>query len=238
MAVAHGDIFLCDYDADSRTILLSTVLPSFKHIFTKAIHEMEQPVQLPNPISLPAYKQKMYFVHRPIEGWQLTAKLDPKVVVVGLDQLTPPIQNDYLTYHRMILRTETLHGPKTVKEEILKIRDEHIRLIEAIRNDSWLPYYHREKVPRLDELDGAKINVSKYLQWTPVQISWYKDLCRHEWLAVLAVVHGVRIGEGEHQRYMKDLARVFPGHQGQQKNDGSMNVECKSLVSNDQQQNE
>lgn len=136
-----------------------------------------------------------------------------------------------------MLSTETLHGPEIVKEEILKIRDEHIRLIEAIRNDRRSPYHRREKVPRLDELDGAKINVIKYLHWTPIQISWYKDLCRHEWLAVLGVAHRLRTGEDERERYMKGLARVFPGQWGQHKSGQPMSTERRGLVSDDQKQN-
>lgn len=113
---------------------------------------MEQSVQLLNAVSLPAFEQKMYFIHRPTVGWQLTARLDPNITIVGIDQLTPPTRNDYLTFYGMMLSTVTPHGPGIVKGEILKIRDEHIRLIEAIRNDRRLPYHRREKVPRLDGL--------------------------------------------------------------------------------------
>lgn len=64
----------------------------------------------------------------------------------------------------------------------------------------------------------------KHLHWTSIQISWYKNLCWYEWLAVLGAAHRLRIGEDERERYMKDLARVFPGQWG--------------LVRDDQQQNE
>lgn len=93
----------------------------------------------------------------------MSAQFDPKIPVVGIGELTPPIRNDYLTYYGIMLRTETLDGPKTVKEEIIEIRDEHMRLIEAICNDTWLPDHRREKFPKLDGLDVAKISVIKYL---------------------------------------------------------------------------